>query len=284
MISLFRIILLISFLLTCFQSNIVFSKPHPVNVSDYYKIYFYNPESNINNFRSLKATFDLYLSQFGQFQFQPFEQKKAFEEMLESVPYGLFLLPSWQYETLASQKNITPVLIAIVDGESVQRKVLIIKSPQPTFEMIKGQTIATSGDEAYSRNLLKEMFPQQAESVLNAIKLIFVPTDINALISLHYGMATAALSSESSLKTLQRINPKLSKQLNILGQSQQKLRTLVVIKQKNIAAQEKLINILLNMNKTKQGKEKLHLLGIDGWRHLNTLETNELTVGSEVLQ
>ncbi len=276
-----RFIFLISFLLLFFYSGTSFSKTDSTHFSADYKIYFYNPESNINNFRSLKTAFDLYLSQFGAFQFQPFEQKKAFEKMLQSVPYGIFLLSSWQYKTLISQKNLTPVLIAVVDGKSVQKKVLIIKSLQPTFEMLKGKTVATSGDEAYSRNLLQEMFPQQPVSALSTIKLIFVPTDINALISLHYGMARAALSSESSFKKLQRINPKLSKQLSILGKSQQKLRTLVVVKQKGLALQEKIINVLLNMGKTKQGKEKLRLLGIDEWRPLNLLEHKQLIFGEE---
>src|SRR4030067_2322614 len=37
-----------------------------------YTVYFYNPESNVDNFASLKTRLDVYLKNTGPYQFQPF--------------------------------------------------------------------------------------------------------------------------------------------------------------------------------------------------------------------
>ena len=54
-----------------------------------YTIYFYNPETNINNFASLKIEFDRYLSDYGLFKFQPFSDRKIFEKFIAGKNDGV---------------------------------------------------------------------------------------------------------------------------------------------------------------------------------------------------
>ncbi|MDQ7091255.1 MAG: PhnD/SsuA/transferrin family substrate-binding protein [Methylococcales bacterium] len=265
----------VSLVVACVYTTPISKADEQSNLLSYRKIYFHNPESNINNFRSLKISFDTYLSVFGKFQFQPFENKETFEKMLENTQGSVFLLSSWHYQFLRKNKQIKPILIAEFNGKSVQKKVLLVKSTQLRFSDLKGKMIATAGNEQYSRNLLYEMFPLQSKESIELIKFLVVPTDMNALISLNYGMAAAALSSEISLNQLKIVNPKLAIQLNAIGKSKEKLRTVAVIKQGDKKAQE-LVDVLLQMNKTEDGKKRLRLLGLDGWHYLTPPELKQL--------
>jgi len=46
-------------------------------------IYFYNPETNINNFATLKTAFDTYLVNHGGYYFQPFDSRENFEAVIK---------------------------------------------------------------------------------------------------------------------------------------------------------------------------------------------------------
>ncbi|NOQ36346.1 MAG: hypothetical protein GQ569_10690 [Methylococcaceae bacterium] len=242
-----------------------------------YKIYFYNPESNINNFHSLKVKFDSYLSQFGAFEFQPFDKKETFEKMLQETDDGIFLLSSWHYQFLIKNNSLKPVLVAIANGKITQRKTLSSTSDLQRLEDLRGKSITTAGSKQYSKNRLREIFSDYPQELLDSIKLVRVPTDMDALSSIKYGMSAAALSSEASLKKLNGIYPKLYAQLRTLGTSKQKFLALVVIKGHHEKAQQ-LLNILQKMSQTVDGRNKLHMLGLEGWRMLTEPELKLLNV------
>jgi len=91
-------------------------------------IYFYNPETNINNFATLKTAFDTYLVNHGGYYFQPFDLRENFESVIKEKKGDVFLLSSWHLKAL-QQKNI-PLKIALVGtskGNTMQRKVLSTK-------------------------------------------------------------------------------------------------------------------------------------------------------------
>ena len=91
-------------------------------------IYFYNPETNINNFATLKTAFDIYLVNHGGYYFQPFDNKEKFEAVIHEKKGDIYLLSSWHLKAL-QQKNV-PLKIALVGtskGNTMQRKVLSTK-------------------------------------------------------------------------------------------------------------------------------------------------------------
>lgn len=258
------------------SSSIAHAEPEANPVLNSNTLYFYNSETNINNYVSLKIAFDTYLSKFGGFRFQPFSNKDVFEKTLMETQDGGFLLSSWHYHILQKKVSITPVLVGISHGKSTQRKVLSAKKQINKFELLKGGRIASAATEAYTRTILSQILGDDSAGILAQIELILVPKDIDALMAVGFGMADAALTTEDSLENLAKINQKQYSLLTRLGVSEKQFLTLVVVPNKATASAEVLLDILEGMDQAPEGESRLKMLGLDGWRRLTQSELKEL--------
>ncbi len=234
-------------------------------------IYFYNPETNINNFASLKISFDTYLSKFGNYQFQPFNEKGAFESSFSEGGQSVYLLSSWHYQLLSSKLALQPVLVGVYNGRSTQKKILAVRQDIADISELSGKTVACSGSKQYTENLLGEMLGEEGRDVLKTIKLILVPKDIDALMAVSFGMASAALSSERSFENLEKINKKQYQLLKPLSTSRPHFLTLVALPSSSNADAE-VLDVLEKMGINPEGETRLRMLGLDGWRKLSEQE------------
>ncbi|MGZ8245900.1 MAG: hypothetical protein ACXWT9_20065, partial [Methylomagnum sp.] len=80
-------------------------------------IFFYNPETSIDNFATLKTEFDTYLAGQGGYTFQPYSDRATFEQALSGKPEGVYLLSSWHYSQLNAKIPLEPVLVGTAKGE-----------------------------------------------------------------------------------------------------------------------------------------------------------------------
>jgi hypothetical protein len=126
-------------------------------------LFFYNPETNINDFRSLKKQFDRYLSAKGAFRFQPFKSQNTFEFFMKRRKNAVFLLSSWHYQSLVEQGrfNLKPILVGTVDGASTYTKVLTTKKNVRSLKQLQGKRIASAGNRDYTEKTLKSMAAQK---------------------------------------------------------------------------------------------------------------------------
>lgn len=239
-------------------------------------VYFYNPEANINNYVSLKTEFDNYFAGYGKWFFQPFSDKDTFEKALQEGRQGVFLLSSWHYRLLQSSLPMQPILVATSRDKSTQRKILSAKTQIARVDQLKGARIATSGNEVYTHTVIKQIIGEKNQSILDEVKLIAVPKDIDALMAVCFGIADAALTTEDSLQSLQAINPKQFGMLTRLGVSEEQFLTLAVVDKKADAVSRSLLDALQTMSKTPDGANKLKMLGLDGWKKLTQEELKEL--------
>lgn len=232
-------------------------------------IYFYNPETNINNFATLKTAFDTYLVNHGGYYFQPFDDREHFEAVIQKKKGDIYLLSSWHLKAL-QQKNV-PLKIALVGtskGNTMQRKVLSTKKDIVNVAMLKNTVVAGAGSEEYIHSVLKQMLGKGQEALLKDIKILIVPKDIDAVMAVGFGMATAAISAESSLDKLALINPNQFRELHSLGFSEKDYLLIAATLQKPEQQEVELIEVLRKMSETDTGEANLKLLGIDGWRAL----------------
>ncbi|MBF0101492.1 MAG: hypothetical protein HQK77_11345 [Desulfobacterales bacterium] len=241
-----------------------------------FAIYFYNPETNINNFVSLKIEFDTYLSEFGSYQLQPFSDRSTFEKFISEKTDGIFILSSWHYKNLKDKMQVNPQLVGVSKGTSTHKKVLTGKisaanSEPPSME--KGGNIASASTEDYTTNILKEMLHKD---VFEQCKILTVPKDIDALMSVGFGMATFALTTEYSLTKLSTVNPKLFKMLKPIALSENKLMPIVASPRDINEDIKKLIDIVQKMATTQEGEKLLQMLGLDTWKPLNEQENKYL--------
>jgi len=74
--------------------------------ADKIPICFYSSETNINNFKSLKMEFDAYLSKFGSYEFQPFDNRENFEKHIREQKKFVILVSGWHYGKIRTDYGI----------------------------------------------------------------------------------------------------------------------------------------------------------------------------------
>jgi len=258
------------YLLTCLMLSI----PSKTFASDTYTIYFYNPETNINNFAPLKIEFDKYLSSYGPFQFQPFSDRKSFEKYIVGRNDGVFLMSSWHFRQLKRKFPIDmeAKLVGVSKGKSTQEKILTTKSNIININLLKGKIVASSGNEEYTKSVLMQMLGEEKNNIVSSMKILTVPKDIDALMAVGYGMADSALTTESSLAKLAAINPKQYRFLRPLAKSEEILLPIVAAPKQSDENIKWLLTIIEKMETVQAGKTKLKMLGVDGWKKVGELE------------
>ncbi len=232
-------------------------------------MFFYNPETNINNFATLKTEFEKYLATQGAYQFQPFNEKNTFEQVISHEKGNVYLLSNWHLKEL--QKKNIKLKIALVGsskGNITQSKILSAKIETTDISMLQHSTIASSGTENYTRSLLKQMLGANQQNLIDNINILTVPKDIDALMAVGFGMANAAISAESSLDKLAKINPNQFQQLHTLGKSKASYLLVAATLEAPNQAEQQLLEILKKMSKDESGEKNLRLLGLDEWKSL----------------
>jgi hypothetical protein len=225
------------------------------------KVYYYTTENNINDFKSLKIGFDKYLQEFGDYEFQAFSDKKIFEKFIKQDE-SLVILSSWHYDQISSQYNLKAKLVAKKKESITDTKVLIGKKDTK----LSG-TVTTAYTKEYTNNSLSKL--------INTKKMDFlvVPKEIDALMSVGFGMSSFAYVSKDSFELLKKVNSFLANSLVVHKESVPTLRMIVASKYKQ-NYDEKLKNIFENMEKSVKGKKLLSIFKIDGFVILskNSLE------------
>lgn len=242
-------------------------------------IFFYNSEININNFISIKAIFDKYLSKFGSFHFQPFDDRKIFEKTFRKTNYPIVMvMSSWHFQSLTKESPLHPILIASRNGKQFFNKILSAKKPINSIKDLSGKVLATAGSVEHSRNLLREMFGKDKMDIISTIKILIVPKDIDALLAVSYNVANAALTTADSLKLIEKINPRLKKEMTALVTSADILRPVAVIKKTDMMLEslEEIVQIMKEMKTNENGRESLSTLSIDGWSDISPEIMSEL--------
>jgi hypothetical protein len=85
-------------------------------------------------------------------------------------------------------------------------------------------------------------------------------------------MAQAAISSEASLNKLALVNARQHSQLRTLASSDKNLLLIAAIPRQTRADDVPLIRIIESMNQQPEGETNLKMLGLDGWKRVETLE------------
>lgn len=236
-------------------------------------LFFYSPETNVNNFSVLKGEFDTFLASHGGHRFQPFSHRETFESRLAEGAEGLFLLSSWHYTQLATRHKLIPLLVGRARGGAIQRHLLFGQDPDPAS--LRGQRIATAGTRDFARTLLREMLPGQ-DDLVDSFDLLVVPKDIDALMAVGFGAAKAAIATEGGAEKLSRINPKQSQSLRPVGKARESLLPVVAVSPGVQASVQDLVRVLSGMDSEAPGRSRLQLLGIEAFRELDAVQKERL--------
>lgn len=214
------------------------------------KVYFYTTETNINDFKSLKVSFDQYLQRFGDYNFQAFSNKEVFEEYLKDENI-VVILSSWHYEQISKRYNLQAKLVALKNESITDTKVLVGKKGSSYVG-----TLTTSFPHEYATTHINKLSLDSSLNILN------VPKEIDALMSVGFGMSQFALVSKESFELLKKANSFLATQMEIFSESTPTFRMLVALKKKKRNNKE-IIEIFTTMDSQDEGKDVLNMLGVD---------------------
>ncbi|WP_294962991.1 hypothetical protein [Sulfurimonas sp.] len=232
-------------------------------VADTLKVYFYTTEAHIKNFKSLKVGFDKYLTKYGDYKFQPFNDKKTFEKYIKDKN-SIVVLSSWHYQKISKEYGLKAKLVAEKKSTIKDTKILVghiagLIQDEMTLEEIPLKGIVTS---AYDDEYTKELLSMITQNHSDFLSVLIVPKEIDALMSVGFGMSKFALVSRDSLSLLKKINPFLAKSLKVYKESNPTYR-MFVASNKMDEEKLKLISIFENMNLNNNGKDVLKMIAID---------------------
>ena len=238
------------------------------------KIYFYSSETNINNFKSLKMEFDRYLSKFGPYEFQPFSSRDVFEKQVKGKENCLLLLSSWHYRHIHKNYALTPALTGVRNGKKYQRKILVSGEKPADIEASKPGLVASASSLKYTNSALRKML--EKNKAKQAFQILTVPKDIDALMSVGFGMAKLAFASENAFDELKGVNPRLCSKMKIMAEGEKSLRLILAFPQGFTANRKKMVDMIKNMSMDSDGKRRIRMLGLDGWQELDSSDRSKL--------
>ena len=238
------------------------------------KIYFYSSETNINNFKFLKMEFDRYLSKFGPYEFQPFSARDVFEKQVKGKENCLLLLSSWHYRHIRKKYALTPALTGVRSGKKYQRKILVADEKSADIEGAKPGLVASASSLQYTISVLKRMLREKYAD--HPFQVLTVPKDIDALMSVGFGMAKLAFASENAFDELKGVNPRLCSKMKVLAEGEETLRLILALPQGFAGNSKKIIDMIKNMPMDSDGKRRIRMLGLDGWQELDSSDRSKL--------
>ena len=225
-------------------------------------IYFYSSETTINNFKSLKMEFDRYLSRFGPYELQPFSDREAFEKHVKGKEQCILLLSSWHYKKIYKEYSLKAALAGTRDGKKYQKRILVSKD-----EAVKVGRVASASSMEHTSSTLNVMLREKA--LIDKITILTVPKDIDALMSVGFGMSKLALTTRNALNELKMANPVLHQKVKVLAEGEESLLLIVAVPERFMKDAKKLVTVIQKMTADPEGKEKLRMLGLDGWQTIN---------------
>lgn len=241
-------------------------------------IYFYNPEISTTRNLVLKTTFDRYFQQNSSLFLQPVAEKETFHQLLKEHQDSFFILSSWHYQALGHASGMQVVFRGQKDGTDTFYK-LFIGTSDSLLNSREPITVATSVSESRSARLLDSVLTSDSANLINRVTWLIVPKDIDALMSVGFGMADAALASEASLETLSMVYRDQYRKLHVLGKTLPLKRLVIIASQEALASHPEFIKQIDNMSRGPKGKLGLKLLGLDGWKQVNHFSRQQRRAG-----
>ena len=262
------------FLLIFFSAVLIYWLSVPLYATEKIPIYLYSPETNINNFKSLKMEFDTFLSKNGEYEFQPFGSQDVFEKNVKGNGKCVLLLSSWYFCKIRKEFSLKPVLVGIRKGKKYQKRILVSSEKNADLKIAAKGPVASASNEPYTRSILKLIF--QEGNTSDSVRILTVPKDVDSLMSVGFDMAKAALASETALEKLKNLDTSLYSRLKILAEGNESLLMIVAVPENFEKEAEKPIQLFQEMSNLPDGMNIIKMLDLDSWQLIDSSDLQHL--------
>lgn len=248
-------------LLAAFATSISAANEPPLTI-----IYYHNGESAANNFKLLKDEFDLYFSRTGSLRFQPVRHRVDLESAITAGTIRIAVLSSWHFRELQRRGvPLHPLLVGEWEGNCRQTHIFWMRADNVSDSSARPLLLASSRP----KEEIARFLAGSTEFALPDFRILPVPKDVDALLSVTFGMADAALATRTASDAFFRANPAQSNRLTHHGKEMADLHPVVATLDPNLAAIDEVIRRLELMGDTPEGRQCLLLLGLDRFRRLD---------------
>jgi hypothetical protein len=206
--------------------------------------------------------FDRYLNNYGSYEFQPFSDRETFENQVKKRGQCILLLSSWHYNKIYKEYGLKAILVGTRNGKKYEERILVASD-----ETVKVGSIASASSIQHTDSCLQTMLKDK--SAVDITSILTVPKDIDALMSVGFGMSKFALTTRNTLTELKMANPMLYQKLKILAEGEEALLLVVAIPEQFTQDVKGIVTIIQNMAADPDGKERLRMIEIDGWQALD---------------
>ncbi len=178
--------------------------------------YFYSPDWRPGNLNLLAESMEKIIAEEGVgVRFQAFARYEDFVERLEIERPEFLVAPSWFEKVDRLGMDIELLARPVRNGKTSYRKALMTAPEVESLENLSHGSIAAT---------VHTMGPGGDRTVLEVFnldpttaKVIPVPKDIDALLALSFGQVDAALVTSAQFEMVTRINPNITKGLQVLA-------------------------------------------------------------------
>lgn len=236
-------------------------------------IYFYNPDSNIQNYQLLLQYFSEYAKPLVMnFKFQSFISIETLIKISLTRRPGFMILPYWNFKLLEKDKSfayfgIKTLLTTSVNSNIYYKKILLVKNNSNINDVsgLSGKVAATSLGFQSVDFLEEFVFETKVEN--KKINFIWTKKDIDSLLALKFNQVSVAIINDKIYNEVKQSQPKLIEDVKIIKESKEIPE--VVLITLNVNTNNKTIDeikkIFVNMQNTNSGKKLLGLLGYEKW-------------------
>ncbi|HOK40041.1 MAG TPA: PhnD/SsuA/transferrin family substrate-binding protein [bacterium] len=236
-------------------------------------IFFYNPDSNIENFALLVTNFTNYFKgNIPDFKIQPFVNIETLvNEALKRNP-AFIILPYWNYLLLLKDKSFNPlglegILTPMVNSNVFYKKLILIKSNSSIKDIanLEGKA-ATTSLGLQSVDFLNE-FLFQDKVDLKKITFIWTKKDMDSLLALKFNQVQIGIISDKTYSETKKTQAAMLSDIKVLKESKE-IPEIVLIELKNNSDAKistEIKKLFLNMHNSDDGKKILQLLNYDKW-------------------
>lgn len=244
--------------------------PHVTGSAASVHFFYFNPDSGVNNFASLKSRMDSFLSSHGlAFSFQPFARFQDFDHQVKKHNPSLIFLPDWYLKQDGNAKKFKPFMVPVHQGVTYYRKVLLVGADSDlTISKLAGPTIAMTPVGPAGMTMLNEAIFRKHGLDGNTLNFITTTKDSDALFALALGQVKAALISEDNLQRISKINPNILKTVKTLTVSAPIPLPILCYAEGGLSSQdlEKIRTTLLAGKQDKSTAQLMEMLNIDDWQ------------------
>ncbi|WP_207682537.1 hypothetical protein [Desulfonema magnum] len=184
------------------------------------------------------------------------------------------LLSSWHYRNIYKTYSLRPVLVGVRNGKTHQKRILVGKDKSVNPESSKTGRIASATSIQHTKSVLREMFREKGAA--DKAKILTVPKDIDALMSVGFGMSQCALTTRNSLEKLKKVNPVLYRKMTILSEGRESLLLILATPESFTKDAESILRIIQNMSGDPDGRNKIKMIGLDGWQKFDPSDESKL--------